>query len=180
MLLLKSRTPDVQFRFFLLGNRELFEALGFSPKHLQKYWQLARFAPKRNISSLCCESVNGVLASNTLRIILRLRLTSSLQTFIEINSVDQLATKTYPRLRRFNRWLLFFNEWNGTLLNKERKESGWYFTFLFTGNQQSPTLSLNPHVFPQKVTFRVKFVFRGAPIHNSCSASQIWRGAPFR
>ena len=27
-----------------------------------------------------------------------------------INSFDQLVTKTYPRLRRFNRWLLYFNE----------------------------------------------------------------------
>ena len=30
-------------------------------------------------------------------------LTSSQQTLIEINSFDQLVTKTYPRLRRFNR-----------------------------------------------------------------------------
>ena len=30
-------------------------------------------------------------------------LTSSLQTFIKINPFDQLVTKTYPRLRRFNR-----------------------------------------------------------------------------
>ena len=30
-------------------------------------------------------------------------LTSSLQTLIEISSFDQLVTKTYPRLRRFNR-----------------------------------------------------------------------------
>ena len=30
-------------------------------------------------------------------------LTSSLQTLIEINSFDQLVTKTYPRLRLFNR-----------------------------------------------------------------------------
>ena len=30
-------------------------------------------------------------------------LTSSLQTLIEINSFDQLVTKTYPRLRRINR-----------------------------------------------------------------------------
>ena len=30
-------------------------------------------------------------------------LTSSLQTLIEINSFDQLVTKTCPRLRRFNR-----------------------------------------------------------------------------
>ena len=49
-------------------------------------------------------------------------LTSSQQTLIEINSFDQLVTKTYPRLRRFNRWLLYFNEWSGTVLNKERKE----------------------------------------------------------
>ena len=33
----------------------------------------------------------------------------------------QLVTKTYPRLRRFNRCLLYFNEWSGTVLNKERK-----------------------------------------------------------
>ena len=26
-----------------------------------------------------------------------------------------LVTKTYPRLRRFNRWLLCFNEWSGTV-----------------------------------------------------------------
>ena len=25
------------------------------------------------------------------------------------------------RLRRFNRWLLYFNEWSGTVLNKEKK-----------------------------------------------------------
>ena len=49
-------------------------------------------------------------------------LTSSLQTLIEINSFDQLVTKTYPRLCRFNRWLLYFNEWSGTVLNKEKKE----------------------------------------------------------
>ena len=30
-------------------------------------------------------------------------LTSSLQTLIEINSFDQLVTKTYPRLHRLNR-----------------------------------------------------------------------------
>ena len=30
-------------------------------------------------------------------------LTSSLQTLIEINSFDQLVTKTHPWLRRFNR-----------------------------------------------------------------------------
>ena len=47
-------------------------------------------------------------------------LTSSLQTLIEINSFDQLVTKTYPRLRRFNRCLLYFNEWSGTELNKEK------------------------------------------------------------
>ena len=49
-------------------------------------------------------------------------LTSSLQTLIEINSFDQLVTKTYPRLCRFNRWLLYFNKWSGTVLNKERKK----------------------------------------------------------
>ena len=37
-------------------------------------------------------------------------LTSSLQILIEINSLDQLVIKTYPRLRRNNRWLLYFNE----------------------------------------------------------------------
>ena len=45
-------------------------------------------------------------------------LPSSQQTLIEINSFDQLVTKTYRRLRRFNRWLLYFNEWSGTVLNK--------------------------------------------------------------
>ena len=52
-------------------------------------------------------------------------LTSSLQTLIEINSFDQRVTKTYPRLRRFNRWLLYFNEWSGTVLNKEKKEEAY-------------------------------------------------------
>ena len=49
-------------------------------------------------------------------------LTSSQQALIEINSFDQLVTKTYSRLRRFNRWLLYFNEWSGTVLNKEEKK----------------------------------------------------------
>ena len=49
-------------------------------------------------------------------------LTSSLQTLIEINSFDQLVTKTYPRLRRFNRWL-FLNEWGGTVLNNEEEDN---------------------------------------------------------
>ena len=57
---------------------------------------------------------------------------SSLHTLIEINSFDQLVTKTYPRLRRFNRWLLYFNEWSGRALNKERKtfEDSLIFQFL--------------------------------------------------
>ena len=49
-------------------------------------------------------------------------LTSSLQTLIQLNSFDQLVTKTCPRLLRFNRWLLYFDEWSGTVLNKERKK----------------------------------------------------------
>ena len=49
-------------------------------------------------------------------------LISSQQTLIEINPFDQLVTKTYSRLRRFNRWLLYFDEWSGTVLNKERNK----------------------------------------------------------
>ena len=44
-----------------------------------------------------------------------------LQILIEINSFDQLVTKTYPRLRRFSRWLLCFNGRSGTVWNKEKR-----------------------------------------------------------
>ena len=37
-------------------------------------------------------------------------LTLSLQSSIMINSFDQIVTKTNPRLRRFNCWLLYLNE----------------------------------------------------------------------
>ena len=33
-----------------------------------------------------------------------------------INSFDQFLTKTNPRFHRFTRWLLYFNEWSGTVL----------------------------------------------------------------
>ena len=45
-------------------------------------------------------------------------LTQPLRTLI---SFDQLVIKINPRLRRFNRWLLCFNEWSGTVLSKERE-----------------------------------------------------------
>ena len=47
-----------------------------------------------------------------------------LGTYLSVirHAYDQLVTKTYPRLRRFNRWLLYFNEWSGTVLNKKRKD----------------------------------------------------------
>ena len=46
----------------------------------------------------------------------------SLQTSFTINTFDQFVTKTNPRSHRFNRWLLNFNEWSGTILNKEEED----------------------------------------------------------
>ena len=34
-----------------------------------------------------------------------------------LHSPPQLVSNIYPRLRRFNRWLLYFNELSGTVLN---------------------------------------------------------------
>ena len=66
-------------------------------------------------------------------------LTSSQQTLIEINSFDQLVTKTYSRLRRINRWLLYFNEWSGTVLNKEKKEKKVDWSNIFVRLHRSPS-----------------------------------------
>ena len=56
--------------------------------------------------------------------ILPLALLSAPQTSF---TIDQLlwpiVTKPDPRLHRCNRWLLYYNERSGTVLNKERKDS---------------------------------------------------------
>ena len=44
---------------------------------------------------------------------------ADLQSLIKAHYFDQLVTKTNPRLRRFNRWLLYFKKWSGTV-KKER------------------------------------------------------------
>ena len=44
-----------------------------------------------------------------------------LQSLIKNNPFNQLVTKTHPRLRRYNRWLLYFTELSGNVLKKERK-----------------------------------------------------------
>ena len=44
-------------------------------------------------------------------------LTSLRPSAAKINAIGQFETNYHPRLRRINRWRLYFNEWSGTVIN---------------------------------------------------------------
>ena len=51
-------------------------------------------------------------------------LTQFLLSITKVNSVDTLVTTSHPRYFWFNFWLLYFNEWSGTVANKEKQKEG--------------------------------------------------------
>ena len=72
---------------------------------------------------LTCQLLNvmtelcSLVSSETLTL-----LTYFLPSITKFNSFDSLVTTPNPRYCRFIRWLLYFNEWSGTVTNKERKK----------------------------------------------------------